>query len=341
MVIGNHSVLRTLPSKNAWLLSLGLIAGVQPFFLFSAALGQEDSDAAIRASRQRVRTPEWKPGDAEELFFRDAFRDALYGRRPSHLSGRGNPPDLLPAENRNATSATVAEGKGWSTVIAAETVEDEIKTLAQHLSQAVTTPAGFASRGHLDARRQFSLLGMLFAIVHEYDGEIRWQDDAAAARDRFLHTAALAKDGTIEVYKAAKNRTTELEKLVRGGSLRAEPSTSPSEWTEMLDRQPLMERLDTAQQETLEPRLASGATMNAAAAELIHQSECTAAIAHVLTRDGMEDAADTAYVAYCEQLKHAAGALIKAVKQKDYAAARDAAGGIRRSCSNCHETYRG
>jgi acetoin utilization deacetylase AcuC-like enzyme len=288
-----------------------------------------------------VRPPDWKPGDAEEVFFRDAFRDALRGTRPANMSGLGKSPAILSGEGPISSPPTVPEGKHWAAIITAETVEDEIKSLTQQVSQTVTTPVKFASQGYLEARRQFSLLGMLFAIACEYDGEIRWQNDAATARDRFLQTAALAKDGTIEVYNAAKNQKTELEQLVRGGSIGAGPSTPPAQWTEMLDRRPLMERLETAQQESLEPKMASAATMQAAAADLIHESELIGAVAHVLTRDGMEDAGDETYIAYCERLKSAARAMINAVKQRDYGAARAAAGGISKSCSDCHETYRG
>ena len=123
-----------------------------------------------------MRPPNWKPGDAEEVFFRDAFRDALFGTRPSSMVGGTNPAAVLSPGNPTTNQLTAVPGPGWSTIISAATIEDEIKVLAQQLNQTVTTPAKFASRGYLDVRIQFSLLGLLFAIAHEYDGDIRWRN---------------------------------------------------------------------------------------------------------------------------------------------------------------------
>jgi hypothetical protein len=306
------------------------------------AQGQDDRHKAIseRASSTRVRPPEWKPDDAEEVFFRDAFRDALFGSRPPDMTrGTNSAVDASPGDPATTPLAAV-QGPAWSAIISAETIEDEIKVLAQQLNQTVTTPAKFASRGYLDARIQFSLLGLLFAIAHEYDGDVRWRNHAATARDRFLQTASITKDGTIEVYHAAKNRKAELDKLVRGGSIGTDSSNDGDGWLQMLDRGPIMERLETADQETIQPALASASALRAAADRLIHEAELIVAIGYVLTREGMEDANNEEYVAYCDQLKRAATDVIQAVRQNDYSAARGAAGEISKSCSNCHESFR-
>ncbi len=339
--------MRTAPTINflPFLKCLTILGG---FLCVSDAQCQVDRDQVIRGhelSREglsrRVQSPNWKPSDAEEVFFDDAFRDALYGTRPLNMVIGTNPATVLPASNPARNPLTTVHDSGWSTIISAETIEDEIKVLTQQLNQTVTTPTKFANRGYVDARIQFSILGMLFAIADEYDGEIRWRSYAATARDRFLHVASIAEVGTVEVYAAAKNRKTELNQLVRGGSIDTAQSNAGDSWPRMLDRGPLMERLETAHQESIEPALASAATLRTASDRLIHEGELIAAIGSVLTRDGMEGANDEEYVEYCVQLKRAAGDMIQAVKQNDYDAARGAAGEISKSCSNCHEAYRG
>lgn len=339
---GIHNIcMRSTPTINCLLL-LNCLAIFSGCLWVSAARAQEDRDKVIRGGElwRRVRPPMWKAGDTEEVFFGNAFLDALSGTRPAHMSGRPHPAVAVspshPATKQNA--AVVA--RGWSAIISAETIEDEIKALAQQLNQTVTTPGRFASGGYRDARIQFALLGFLFGIAHEYDGDIRWRKHAATARDRFLEAAALAKVGTIQVYNAAKNRQDELDELVRGGSIDTSSSNDRDGWLHMLDRGPLMKRLETAHQESIEPAVASESALRAAADRLIHEAELVAVIGYVLTRDGMEDANDDEYVRYCEQLKRAAGEVIQAVEQDDYSAARGAAGEISKSCSNCHETYR-
>ena len=337
--------MRTAPTIN-YLLLLSCFAILGGCLCVSAIHGQENGqdnrDRAIpgREPSRRARPPNWKPGAAEEVFFRDAFRDALFGMRPSHLAGGKNPATAVSPGDAATNPLTAVAGRGWSTIISADTIEDEIKVLAQQVNQTVTTPAKFASRGYLDARTQFSLLGLLFAIAHEYDGDIRWQKHAATVRDRFLHAASIAKVGTIQVYNAAKNRKAELDELVRGGSIDTDSPSVGDSWLQRLDRGPLMERLESAHQESIEPALASAAALRAAADRVIHEAELIAAIGYVLTRDGMEDANDEEYVEYCVQLKRAARDVIQAVKQNNYSAARSAAGEISKSCSNCHETYR-
>ena len=317
-----------------------LVIGGRELVAGAAAQGQV-RDPAVRSPRNpsRVLPPAWQSLDTEKVFFRDAFRDALRGERPVHLLGNSNPAGMS-TDDPAALPDPSPDKKRWSTIIAAETVEDEIKSLSQQVNQTVTTPAKFASGGYLDAQRQFSLLGMLFAIVHEFDGDIRWRNEAVSARDSFLQAALNTKDGSIQFYNAAKDYKMELAQLVRGGSMGGRRSTLPVKWTEMLDRRPLMERLETALQETIDPKLASAATMQADTVRLIHEAELMRAIAHVLTLDGLEESHDMDYVEYCEQLKQAASAVIQAVKQNNYESARSATGEINKSCNDCHESYR-
>ena len=69
----------------------------------------------------------------------------------------------------------------WSKLIDAETLETEIKRLAQAVAQDVTSPSEFKGGAYQACRRHFSVLATLFAIAAEYDGEVRWQDAAAGA----------------------------------------------------------------------------------------------------------------------------------------------------------------
>ena len=65
-----------------------------------------------------------------------------------------------------------------------------------------------------------------------------------------------------------------------------------------------------------------------------------AAIAEVLQQEGLEDAGDEDYDAFCRQLQQAAQEVIQAVQQADFEQAERAAGEMSKSCSECHELYR-
>src|SRR5690606_18140200 len=107
-----------------------------------------------------------------------------------------------------------------------------------------TTPVSFAGQGYQDARREFSMLAVLFGVIHEYRDTVRWRDDAAAARERFAHVASIAKVGTIQVYQAAKNGKQDLQDMVRGETLSDRTYDRDKKWGELVDRAPLMQRME-------------------------------------------------------------------------------------------------
>jgi len=72
---------------------------------------------------------------------------------------------------------------GTHQIIDAETIETEIKRLAQEVAKTVTAPAQFKGGGYKDCRREFSVLAALFAVSAEYDGDVRWKDAAAPLRE--------------------------------------------------------------------------------------------------------------------------------------------------------------
>ena len=113
-----------------------------------------------------------------------------------------------------------------------------------NVDKTVTTPSSFAGSGHSVAQRDFTLLSVLFAIIDQYDGDVRWKDSAAFAHDKFSHTAAnLKAGGSIQVYNESKKRKQDLDDLVRGSRLLGNASEE-APWNTLADRSPLMELLE-------------------------------------------------------------------------------------------------
>ena len=293
------------------------------------------------AQSKRVKPPDWRSIDVSDIFFDDAHREALQGERPPHLLGKQKRTSAMyvpPSTNGGAKQS--ADQFPWPSIISNETIEDEVKRLAKRLDKSVAQPATFAAGGHRQARQQFSTLAVLFSIIHEYDGTIRWKSYAAAARDRFAYVGSITKVGTVQAYRAARESKAELAGLIRGSRVTKEP-VARQPWTELLDRGPLMQRLEHAHQGTIEPALASAAEMRSQAQALLHEAEIAAALAQILVYEGLDEWDEPQYARYCEQLKQGAAAVIQAVKQNDYDSAVNASGVISKSCSNCHESYRG
>ena len=289
---------------------------------------------------RRVAHPQWHKDDYARIFFDNLFEEALIGSRPASFGRRAAPP-----VKATAGGGSAAESGGgvyaWSKLISATTIEDEIKSLKLKLDKSITTPTVFAGKGYREARRDFSLLAMLFAIAGEYDGDVRWKKQAPLARDLFARTAANAKVGTSQVYKEAKIRRDDLTDLVGGNSLSGDVGEAAADWSKVCDRAPLMKHLDASQQERLMPWTANAAEFKNKSEKLVHQAELLAAISEVLLKEGMEDADDEDYAAYAKKMKASALEIIGSVKTGDQETASKAVGAIGQACDGCHESYRG
>ncbi len=301
-----------------------------------AALAQTKAQRAVK----RAQPPKLTNSGT---FYADAFKEGLVGERPVNL---GQPAAIAGgATSGPATSAPAAgggvAGSGWSALISATTIEDEIKSLKLQIDQGVTTPSEFAGKGYKQARRYFSVLAMLFGIAGEYDAEVRWKKDAPAARDAIARTAANAKVGTQQVWQEAKLRKDELGDMINGGTPYAgKEAEAKAAWKDVAGRAPLMQYLEQIWDPRLKPALADKGQFTANADKVLHDAEMFAAIGAVLTKDGMPDADSEEYKAFCVRLKDAAKTIAEAVKAKNYDQAAGASAAIGKACAECHENYR-
>jgi hypothetical protein len=302
------------------------------------ALGQTKAPKVVK----RAQPPKF--GKADGDFYADAFKDGLVGDRPANLSQpatavAGNPNPGGSATGSGATGGV--PGSGWSGLISATTIEDEVKATKLLVDQHVTTPSDFAGKGYKLARRDFSLLAMLFGIAGEYDADVRWKKDAPAARDVFARTAANAKVGTSQVFQEAKLRRDELTDLVGGASpYGGKEAEAKAAWKDVCNRAPLMQHLEAIWEPRLKPLLADKGQFAANADKIAHDAEVMAAIGAVLAKDGMADADDDEYKAFAAKLRDGAKAIAEGVKLKNFEAASEGSGIISKSCTECHESYR-
>jgi hypothetical protein len=294
--------------------------------------------AAQTRSKGPIRRAQPPKFSKVEPFFEDAFASALQGERPADLSkavakssssNSGTPSTVDPSGSNNT-------GSGWSAIIGSTVLEDEIKAQKLLADANVTTPSDFAGNGYKNARRDFSITAMIFGIIAEYDGDVRWKKEAPTGRDLFARTAANAKVGTTGVYNEAKLRKQELADLISGQSFELRDAEAKAKWGEILDRAPLMQRLEPARDEKIKPWTASESEFKDNLEKLSHEAQIFAAIGQVLQQEGMEDGDDTEYRKFANELVSGGKALAAACKEKNYDAASKATTLIVNSCDNCH-----
>ena len=280
-----------------------------------------------------------------EIFFEDAFKEALSGTRPANLGASApavataGPASSAPATGSSTPDA--ASGSGWSQIISATAIEDEIKSLKLLIDAEVTTPSDYAGRGYKVARRDFSVLAMLFAIAGEYEGDVRWKKDAPVARDVFARTAANSKAGSPQVFNEAKLRKQELQDLVGGQSpYDGKSADGKANWGNVCDRPPLMQHLETMFEPRVKAAVSDEGSFKSNLEKLSHDAEILAAIGAVLAKEGMADADSDDYKVFCETVRKSSREIVAACKNKDYAAASSAVSAIGKACNDCHENYR-
>lgn len=294
----------------------------------------------------RAAAPKWDKQVTDVIFFKDVFKEALAGARPADL-GKAAAPAVV-ASNGGGGAATTssgggssaATGAGWSKLIASTTLEDQIKAVKQSLDKDITTPSEFAGKGYSIARREFSSLAVLFGVIAEYDGDVRWKSSAAAARDRFSALAGTAKVGSQQAYNAAKDGKSQLEDLLGGGSFPKGESEGAADWSKVADRGPIMQNLGLSFDEKLAKWAGNESDFKSNADAALAEAQMVALYAVLLGKEGMEDADGDSYKEFLKKLLTAAEEVADAAKNKDPDKARKAAGEIKKTCDGCHGEYR-
>ncbi len=322
--------------------------------LLPAELWPADSQPSRKFRRAEL--PKFAPSDGAGVFFDDVFTQGVSGPLPTGSAAgtaamppatvaAGGRPDGSPSGQRPTPAAPDSPagsvGAGWSKLIAAGTIEDEIKAAKIRIDQAIATPTRFRSQDYKECRLQFTVLAMLFAIIEEYDAEVRWKSAGSALREAFARCAANCKTGSDQAFQEARLRQQDLQDAVGGGTVNLPAAQPRGDWQGICDRSPLMKRLEQAHQDSLQPMTADGAAFKRSASEFAHEVELVAAIGEVLQKPGMMDAEDGDYKALAEKMKQAAAQATEAVKSGNYDQARQAVGAIGQSCTACHEAYRG
>ena len=322
--------IRSLLIRTRWLpvLALLLIGGV--------TFGLKAGDSA---SKRRAKAPSFDPQRVSATFFPDVF-SVLQGERPKLSEDSGGSKATGAATSGEAASPQ--SSVVWDDIISATSLEDEIKDLKTELNKSVTTPTQFRSRGYRSARREFTLLNMLFWIIEHYQGDVRWKNDATAVRQKFGSVAGNSKAGGNEqTYAQAKQAKELLDRLIRGERAGIEPDKDEEvSWEPVSPRRPLMQWLEKRFEANLKAWTSSDKEFQSNSEELLREAELVAAIAQFFLEEGMDDADDEEYRAFCESMKAGALAVASATKNGDLAGAQSGVGEISKSCSNCHESYR-
>lgn len=296
---------------------------------------------AQTAKPRREQAPTFRTGAFEGIFFADPTAQ-LHGEMPTAGVASNAPANSTNSAAQSTGNSTADEQQGWKRLIDPTSLEDLVKEGKLRLDKIVTTPAAFKGGGFVEARTEFSLQALLFAIIESYPGEVRWKNSAASARQRFARVAANTKVGSDQVFTEAKARLLDLGDLIGGTPLTAanDGKTDEIDWSKLIDRVPLMQLLEWAHEENLTKLVASEADFKDNSEALQRYAELVAVLGQAALADEMPDASDEDYRELAKAMIEHASQVAQAVKTNSAEQARESAAQVGQACTNCHDSFR-
>jgi len=291
-------------------------------------------------TRIRARPPQADRWDraSRSAFLDDAF-SSLEGERPD-FAAAARPTAGPGAATGAGTPAAGAGGFRWSTLVAPETLADEVKEQRRALATALESESTFKGGGYDQARDAFSAVALAYGVIAAHDGDVRWKKDADNARDLFARVGFNCKVGTTNSFKESKERFADLETLLDGGSPVAKADREEDFlWSRVAARPALMNRLEAAEG-AASGAIASKGDFDRAVETLVRELEMVAVIGEVVQQAEFEFHDDDTYKRYSAAMRDAALRGRDAANKGDYDAARAAVGELKKSCDTCHGDYR-
>ena len=274
--------------------------------------------------------PDWSAAPGTEIFFDDAFADAL----------QGTPPAGEAAADAAGGDSAIAVTK-WSSWVPADIIEDEVKSLYQELLRSVRNGSEYRRTDPQIVRRNLALLATWFAVIAEYDAEVRWRTSASAAQHQFVALTAHSPESLANSYDKVKLAVDDLQELLSGGSpWDGSAATHDASWPQAANRSLIMQRWDMAASERLAPWLANATVFERERDAVRHEAGVLAGLAEALKQDGMDDSTETEYREFTQGLQLAASRIMRAAAEQDFAAAAAGYVDVHRTCDQCHEIYR-
>ncbi len=285
----------------------------------------------------RAKRPALDPQHWRGIFFEDIFRDGLVGSRPQagDLAAMDPPPKGLPAETTSPTGS-------WSELVEGTVLENEVKRWQLQLDEQITTPVRFKT-SHQEISEHFSMLALWFAVIGQYESDVRWRDQADSVRTALAGTAAKSRSADISSFRNVEQRKEDLNELVRGGKFPELPGATfeqVTDWSSLVDRGPIMTRLELSVSAELKQATASEKDFQENVNAVLHEAAIVAALGRVLQLPEMLDADDPEYNAWAQQMLTAALDMKAAARVKDLDGVNSALNRINQACTQCHGDYR-
>lgn len=288
-------------------------------------------------SSKKAPAPKFDPAVVGETFFKDA-RLELKGEPPSNKPGEagGGGGGGKPAGPGDAAVAG-ADGNAWSSLISGDSLEAEVKGQPAEIDKAMKAP-----NPHKSSRMVVTYLAAVFNVVFKYDKpDVRWKADSQALRDSFAKGGNNLKAWTDSQKKQVVKLNEDLKSLIQGNPPALSTAfDAEAPWSEMVDRTPLMHRLEMGQDERLKVWTKDADAVKKNKDAIIREAEVIAMLARVIQDKTYDSSDDAEYVKFAKALEANALDAVSAAKADKGAECGSAVSKMQKACDDCHGTFR-
>ncbi len=274
----------------------------------------------------------------QSAFFRNVLEEVGPGQpgavraAPAATGVAGNP----------ATGGGESQGAGggWKAIISPETLEAEVKSSVLAVGEPVQSKGKF-NTGHRAVETIYSTLAVVFGIIANYDGDVRFKEKAAGMRDAIAKSGSNCKVNSDGAFNEAKLRLQDLQELVRGGNVSVPDGAEPTvPFKNLAHRPTLMKRMKEALRDKLAPMTSSAGEFKSNKDKVLHEAELLAALAKVIQDPSYDFADDEGYLGFAKELQKQSREAVEAVKLDSAQRAQAAIGAAGKACDNCHGDFR-
>lgn len=234
--------------------------------------------------------------------------------------------------------AAAPAGDDWASLISAEELQNEIKKIKIELTDSLSA-IGKYNAHYKEIAMEGSVLAALAGIAIVHPEKVSWKEHAPQVRDVAAEMAKKSKGLGQKPFDDTKKEFEKLEGLLSGNPPPDLPeAVADIPFSEVASRRGIMQRLQI-NSDYLRANFQTEAKLEKGQEDAVHAAAVTAAITRVIGTEGYGSADEDEYKAFVKSMVDANLTMMKAAKDKDFAAFSEANGKVIKYCNDCHQAY--
>jgi len=229
----------------------------------------------------------------------------------------------------------------WAKLISPTSIEALIPAAVADTTDEIKNLGLFSARGFKKAQVNETVLAVLFHVVNEYPGNVKWKNQASGLRDLTAEAAMLAANKDQPALDASKKALDQVGQLLKNANLKVEPGEAGVSVAEKIaDFSNVMKRMEECHRLKLYLWTGNEGELKKHEKEAVEEAELLATLGQVILDGSYPLATERDYMEYATALRDAAKDIAAGVRSNNFDQARKGSVAINKACDQCHGAYR-